>query len=231
MATLDSKSQQSVSAEVEPTFSALRAVVRPLDYQQFGTGGVQRTLGHYRVAPIVGAQIWAANAILAAFRYADPSSFAVILRLYVIATQVTVVTTAAALAPLVCTRVTGYTAAETTSATSVSLANTNKMRSSMASCNATMQLATAAAGLTGGTRTNDSNPFGAVPIGSSVSTYPASGSSATPLIEAYATFNLLNHPLVLAANEGFLVSWGSIAQAVGTNSVAVGVDWAEVATF
>jgi hypothetical protein len=223
MSTVDSPTQGG-SQEVDKTWAAARVALRPLDYIQYGQGGVQRVLGHYRtVVSITGAGLIAANAVLAAFRYTDPNSQAVIMRVSVDPDVMTAIT-AQRIDPLLMLKATGYTAAETTSATTIGLGSSGKMKSTMANCLAAIQIASAAAGMTGGTKTVDAQPLGAAPLSSLV----AIGSGSPGPLDLYKYDALLAHPLVLLQNEGFLVQWGATALATGTLELALAIDWAEV---
>jgi len=143
------------------------------------------------------------------------------------ATVVTAVT-AQRTDPVVATIGRAYTAAHTTSATTISLTgNNNKTRTSpMGTSQANLLAASAAAGLTGGTRTLDANAFGIAPITNIVGL-----GTGTLLQELYSWESLGMHPVVLAANEGVEVAWGATAIATGTISVNILMAFAEVIVF
>lgn len=226
MSTLDSPSQSGVSAEVEPTFKAARFNAKPYDYQQWGTGGITRILGHYRAIGSTVAGLLAANAVLGAFRYTDPSSFAVITRMSASVTVATAVT-AQRTDPITMTVARAYTAMDATNATVVNLTgNNNKMRTLMGTSNAQFNVTSAVAGLSGGTKTLDSGPMEHMSLQNLVAI-----GSGMPVTDLYNILHLGAHPLVLANNEGFIVSWGATALATGTAYVTIAIDWCEVATF
>lgn len=208
---------------IDPVFLAARVSLRPLDYTGFG-----RVLGHYRVAFSTSAIAPAANAVLAALRWTDTGSFLVLNRLLVGVTVVTAVT-AQRQDPIVANLARAYTAAHTTNATAISLAGNNqKMRSIMgSSLLANLQAANLAAGLTGGTRTLDGNPFAQAPLSPAL----IGIGTGVPNQEAYAWEAFGMHPVVLSPNEGVELAWGPTALATGTLTVNVTLAWSEVVVF
>lgn len=224
MATLDSLQLPGISAEVDPSAAALRSSIRPLEY---ATRCRSRVLGHYRVFGQSSAIAPAANAVIGAFRYPDPSSFAVLVRVFATITVVTAVT-AQRNDPLLLTVARGYTVTETTNASGlIGSGNAQKNRTSMGTTQASILIATAAAGLSGGTKTLDPVPMGGAGIGVALGAI-GSGLSNTDL---YKWDALGQHPQVFAPNEGFVLSWGATALATGTVIVGMGVEWAEVPAF
>jgi hypothetical protein len=211
-----------VELGIDPTFQAARMSIRPYDYQLGG-----QILGHYRVAATTAAILPSANAVLFNFRWADPSRFAVIMRLSAAVSVVTAVTPQRT-DPLLSTVQRIYTVSETTNATSVlPTQNTGKARVNMGTTLATqIAVTSAAAGLTGGTKTADAQAFGALAL----TNLGAIGTGV--LQDDFVRFDELGmHPLVLSANEGITVSWGATALATGTVEVTVMCSWAEVVTF
>lgn len=228
MSTVDSVLQSGVSAETDSTFLALRTSIRPLEYQ--GTKANPRLLGHYRAFAQSSALAPAANSALGAFRYGDPNSLAVITRIYALLSVVTAVT-AQRTDPLIATIARAYTVRDLTNATPVVLTGNNaKVRTSMGpttvGINGNMDVSNLAAGLTGGTKTLDVNAIGAADLAN----LAAIGSGSLS-VDLYKWDQLGQHPLVLAAFEGIILSWGPTALATGTVTVGFGVDWAEVASF
>lgn len=211
-----------VELGVDPTFQAGRMSIRPLDYQLGG-----QILGHYRLSAISAAALWATNAVLFNFRWSDPSRYAVIMRLSASVTTVTAVT-AQRVDPLVATVQRAYTANETTNVTALTpTANTGKARVNMgSSLVAQVGIASAAAGISGGTRTADAQSVSSLAL-------PGLGALGTAVAQDdFIRYDQLGmHPLVLSANEGFTVSWGTTALATGTVEVAIMMAWAEVVTF
>lgn len=225
MATVDSPSQ-GISQEVDTTFKAARVSLRPIEYVSYAQGGQQRVLGHYRTSVNIAAALWAANANLAAFRFTDPNSVAVILRVTTSPDVVTAIT-AQRVDPLALFKATSYTVAETTNATTVAIGASGKMRSTMGNALSSLQIASAAAGLTGGTKTVDAQAMGFVPLSSLV----AIGSGPPGALDLYKYDTLVAHPLELLQNEGFLIQWGATALATGTLEIGLTIDWAETAAY
>jgi len=224
MAFIESQINPGVIAEVDPTFKSIRQSLRPLDYQTLQG----KILGHYRAVAVTTAAAPAANSHLAALRWTDPTNFLVLLRARAFVTVVTAVT-AQRNDPIVLNVARGYTARDATNATVVTISGNNqKARTNMnSSLVANLDVASAAAGLTGGTKTVDANPHYAINIGASglVGLGTNGGGELTNAENNYI------HPLVLSASEGILITWGPTALATGTVTVTVELGWAEVAAF
>lgn len=228
MATLDSVQNPGVSEEVDPTFRAGRVALLPLEYKTLQG----KVLGHYSAVGTTAAAAFAANSNLAAFRFTDPTNFAVILRVWVSAQVVTAVT-AQRVDALNLFVARGYTARDATNATAISFANpnTNKLRSTMGTTLMTagnFDVASAAAGVSAGTKTVDANPVSFLGLsGSAAIAGVGTGASG----DLYKWDRLGQHPITLSQNEGILVQWGATALATGTATLTVGIEWAEVAAF
>lgn len=212
---------------VDPTFAALRSVLKPTEYQFPGYTG-----GHYRAVGLTSAAAWAANAALLDFFFAPTSNnlVAVLKRLRVNVYVATAVT-AQRLDPVVALFSRGYTAQASTSATALVLsANNQKMRTvPMGPCQAKIGVANAAAGITGGTRANDANAFGAAPLsgaGAIVGLGTGSG-----WLDVYKLDDHGDHPPTFAPNEGFTVNMGATALATGTAIAAIEVEWFEALQY
>lgn len=207
---------------IDPTFQAGRVSIRPYDYAMAG-----QTLGHYRVIGQTAAIAPAANSILFNMRWAQPQFFAVLMRLSASITVVTAVT-AQRTDPLVATIQRAYTASETTNITAVTPAgNTGKARQNMGSSLMTqVAVASAAAGISGGTRTPDGAPFTALQVAG----LGAIGSGL--LTDDLIRYDVIGaHPETLSNNEGLTVAWGPTALATGTVIVTFIATWAEVVAF
>jgi hypothetical protein len=208
---------------VDPTFNAARVGIRPLDH---GLSG--QVLGHYRVTGTTSAALWSANAILLSFRWGDSSRFCVLQRISVGISVVSAVT-AQRTDPLVITIQRSYTANETTNTTALtpSRARANMATSSLVS---QVAVASAAAGISGGTRTADASPINSLAVvggGSGLTTI----GSGQPTSDMIANEQLTMHPEVLSPNEGFTIAWGGTALATGTVEVNFNLAWSEVVTF
>jgi hypothetical protein len=213
----------SLAAKVDPTNLAERVSIRPIEHIYSG-----RVLGHYRWSSFAAPQAWAGGAYLGGFRYTDASSLAVLLRVFVNVTVATAIT-AQRVDPINLVQARSYTAAETTNAntTTITGANQRARTASMGTSNAVLQMATAAAGMTGGTRTLDANGASIAPL----SGLTALG-SATPNIDLYKWDKSgADHPYALAANEGVLIQWGGTGLATGSALIGIGYEWAEVAAY
>jgi hypothetical protein len=215
-----------VELGIDPTFNALRASLRPLDYAMAG-----QILGHYRVAATTAAIAPAANAVLANFRWGDLSRYAVIQRASIAISVVTAVT-AQRTDPITLTVQRGYTANETTNITTVTpTQNTGKARVNMGSSLVSqIGVASLAAGISGGVRTADVQAESALAVVGSGAGLTVIG-SGQPMDDLIRYDQITMHPLTLSANEGFLVQWGPTALATGTVEITVVLAWSEVVTF
>lgn len=210
---------------VDPSFAAARASLRPLEYAFPG-----QTFGHYRAVGSTAAGLFTANVNLANLRFAPAtgSPFAVLLRLRA-SLAVAVAVTAQRLDPLAAFIARGYTVQETTSITALTLSGNNaRLRTSMGTPITTLGVASAAAGLTGGTRAIDANPIGHAGLSGAAIAAVGTGQLAQ---DVYKWDTLAGHPPVLAPNEGVLLQWGATALATGTVVVTVEWEWAEALVF
>jgi hypothetical protein len=235
MAFLESQAFPGVVEEIDPTFKAGRVSLRPIEYgipSNLAPGG--KYLGHYAQVGTISAIAPAANAILAAFRWADPNNFALLLRVW-FSLQVVTAVTAQRLDALLMFMARAYTARDATAATAVVIAgNAGKMRttpmgSSLMGVSGNFDVANAAAGLSAGTKTLDTNPMGSGGLsGPSAVAGLGTGVLNTDL---YKGDKQGNHPQMLGTQEGFVAQWGATALASGTITLTIGVEWAEVAYF
>ena len=225
MATLDSVQNPGINAEVDPTHRALRVSVRPLEHQTLAG----KILGHYRIFGQTSAIAPTANAVLGLLRWTDPTNFLVIKRVYATVTDVTAIT-AQRTDPLLLLVARSYTVAETTNVTQLTISGNNqKVRANMSTTlAASVAVASAAAGMTGGTKTNDANAFGALAFGMGVA---FGGLGTGDQGDLYKWDQLGQHPIVLQTNEGVLLTWGTTTLATGTVTVGFGIEWAEVSAF
>lgn len=235
MAFLESQAFPGIVEEIDPTFRAGRVSLRPIEYGvPAGIGPSGKYLGHYAQVGTISAIAPAANAILAAFRWADPTNFCLLLRVW-FCLQVVTAVTAQRVDALLAFIARGYSARDLTNATAVVMAgNAGKLRSSpmgstLMGVSGNFDVANAAAGLTGGTKTVDANPFGAA--GLSGPSAIAGLGTGVPNTDLYKGDKNGNHPPTFNTQEGVLVQWGATALATGTVTLTVGVEWAEVAYF
>ena len=212
-----------VELGIDPTFLAARVSLRPYDYAQFG-----QVLGHYRSAGTTAAITPSSNAVLFNMRWADPSRFFVLQRFSAFVTLTTVNATPQRQDPLSMQVVRNYTASETTNATSIlPTGNGGKARVTMGTTLVTqMSVASAAAGISGGTRTADTT-MASLPINLSTVNLGA----ATLMDDFVRADQLGMHPLVLSANEGFIVLYGTTALTTAAVEISFICSWAEVVVF
>lgn len=222
MALLESLLNPGLAAEIDLTNRALRVSHRPLEH----ASASGRVYGHYRTFNQGFVGVINASAILGNFRWTDPTALAVITRVWAEITVVTAVT-AQRIDPMTLSIARGYTANDSTNATAVVIAgNSQKMRSNMgASLVGNIGVNSTAAGMSGGTKTADTNPIGGLIL-------PGIGALGTAVGgDLYKWDQIGMHPIVLAQNEGLLVSWGATTIATGTVVPGIGFEWVEVPSF
>lgn len=210
-----------VVSEVDgTTFRALRTTPKPIEFGAFG---------HYRVAatvPLVVTQ--AANGALFSFRWADATRLAVITKLRLSCMQ-TAAATATIMPSFNVFVARGFSASDS-AGTAVTLTGNNmKKRTSMGTSLVTdIRYSAVAAGLTAGTRTLDAQP---------ILTMPTQQVITTPNPTLYIQDLDVgvgdgNHPIILAQNEGLIVSGPSVIfGAAGTANLVVDLSWAEVSSY
>lgn len=218
----------AIAAQVDGSLAtgqhlALRTSLRPMDF-----GQPFSSYGSYSYSGITGTTAAGSGAIfIAAFRWTDPSRYALIRRVRGHQSWIATAFTAGvcSLEMLVAR---AYTAPDSTGGTAQTITGNNgKRRSSMGSMQvATIHLATTGA-ISGGTRVTDANPIAAISqsviaVAGSTMIQGAQGNLWDPTEEG-------RYPLVLAANEGFLIR--STAPATGTYATRIDIDWDEVAAF
>ena len=194
-------------------------------------------LGYYRQVAVSGniAATLAAASPLFSFRWGNASNLCLIQSIRV-GCIVTASITAAVAFDLSVFIARGFTASDT-GGTAVGVpAAMQKMRTSMGSSLVTdFRMATTGT-LTAGTRTLDTNPIGRIQgtSGAAAGSAAAAGllffgsSNPQPL---YVRDNNDHHPLILAQNEGFVVTAPLAGPATGTFSLLVQVEWGEVAAY
>lgn len=225
MAFIESQANAGVTVAIDPAFAAMRISPRPLDHTAFSPA---RTLGHYKVFGQSSA-VAPASGIFGALRWTDTGSVCVLTRAYTCVTVVTAVT-AQRLDPLLLKIARAYTVRDLTNATSLlPTGRMNSMRSSMGTTLvANVDTTSTAAGATGGTSTVDTNSVGAAQFNQSLIAI-GSGMVVTDLYRASTSDGA--HPIVLAANEGVQILWGTTTLATGTVTVGVGFEWAELPAY
>ena len=218
-----------VVAEVDGTlFRAQRTTARPADYATFG---------HYRLAKVTGtmAVALAANAVVFSFRWSDATRLAVLYKLRV-SFQALAVFTAATTTDFGFDAYFGrsFTASHTGGTAVTLTGDALKTRTSMASTLATDIRISSTAALAGGTITVASDAF-ANSIGDPQRVNPAAATEEQrvndPTLLYQPDVASGEHPLVFAANEGFVVRNRGVWPAAGTGVFAIECCWAEVSAY
>lgn len=203
------------------TFRAGSVSLRPVDYYS----SVYGNFGHYSIVTTSGATVGltAADPILS-FRWTSIVANALLLRLNVTA-GITASTSAGIPYLLEAVIARSFTASDT-AGTAVTMSSLQKMRTNMAnSAVADIRISTTAK-LTAGTRTLDTLGFGAAYLPFSI-TVTTVGSTSLP-VDLYKWDVSGRHPVVLAANEGFVVRAPVALNTAGSVAYTFTVDWAEV---
>jgi len=178
----------------------------------------------------------AANANLAAFRWTDLRVLCVPLRVWINVNVATAVT-AQRTDPLRLFIARAYTARDATNATAVTIsAGMQKLRSDapfdsllVGSASGNFDVANAAAGLTGGTKTVDSTAIGSKAFGVEVLAGLGTGMEGDIWVGApQGSMPPQFRAQAIGGGEGLLVQWGATALATGTVTVGVGIEWAEL---
>lgn len=206
------------------TFRAQRMAARPVDHGALGAYCIGMRSG------IIAAAL-AANAEVFQFRWSDATRFAVVRKIRVSAAVTTTFFAAGVPMQLDLLKATGWSAAGSggTRATPAALL---KRRTSMGS---TLVAASdigiaSTAGLTAGTKTLET-----LALSSIVAACPITASLNGAIIDPgtimwQAEVGDGEHPLVLAQNEGFVITSVAVP-ATGTWTLGVTVDWAEVTAY
>jgi hypothetical protein len=121
----------------------------------------------------------------------------------------------------------GFTASDTGGVSILPTGNTTKMRTSMATSLITdWRAVNSAVALVAGTRTLDANSFLALEFVNTITNINPTGASVK-----FDASHGASHPLVLAQNEGFVISLNGAFPAAGTGTMVVYVQWSEVDAF
>lgn len=209
-------------AEVESLTKALRATLRPED-----TGA----LGAFSVAAVsgtIGAGLAAASRVFS-FRWADSSRFALIKRVVLsVGSDATAFTGGTCVFNLF--RVVSFSVGDTTGRTDCTpTGNQNKLRvtgqGTTLLTNNSICISTTAA-ISGGTLTTpDTNPLATNVVGIVATAGTIILTPQYPLFEQRPG----EHPLLLAANEGFMIQ--ATVPISGTWKFGVKTDWSEVTAY
>ena len=201
------------------TYRALRTTVRPLDAGAFG---------HYRLSTTVALVVTqAANGTLFSFRWGDATRLCIpqFIRLEVQQTAAATATIAPAFEVVIAR---SFSVSDSAGTALTLTGNSFKKRTSMGTTLVTdIRKSAVAAGLTAGTRTLDGEAIlqvGTVQTITNVNT--------TTYVKALDFTDGVDHPLVFAQNEGFIVRGPTVVfGAAGTANLMVDMGWAEATSY
>lgn len=208
----------------------LHAILKPNDYG---------TLGHYRASAVTGtlAAALAAGAVVFSARWGDATRFAVITTLTLRFLPLTPYTAATLTDHTSFNAFVGrtFTASHTGGTQYTLTGSNNKMRTSMGTSLFTdVRIATTAA-LGGGTVTLDVQPFAqSLRKGNRVNPAAATEETIQPTTDGLdLDFDTSKgeHPILLAQNEGIVITNRTVWPAAGTGIVRVTMGWAELTAF
>lgn len=192
-------------------------------------------LGAYSKGLTTGqiAATGAANAVIWAMRWTDATRFALIERVRINAVVGATITAAVPYnLQLFFSR--GFTVSPTTSigTTGTFTGSNGKRRTSMGTSlmGGMWILGTVAAGLTGQTLGNDTDPLGVI-VGASGTAIGSQFFGVGMPCDLWGAEAAINHPLILAQNEGLAIQAPLAGPATGTFAITVDVDWTEVAAY
>jgi hypothetical protein len=208
------------TAEVDGTsYRAMRVTQRPIDVG---------ALGHYRLSTTVALVVTqAANGTLFSFRWGDATRLCALqfIRLQCMQTAAATATIMPSFEVFVAR---SFTASDSAGTALTLTGNSFKKRTSFGTTLVTdVRKSAVAAGLTAGTRTLDSESILQMPTQQTITTPNAA------LYDQSLDFtDGVDHPLILAQNEGFIVRGPTVVfGAAGTANLVVDVGWAEVASY
>lgn len=212
--------QSGETLAVDAKHRALRSSLRPLDVGAFGA---------YRMSALSGsiAATLSANSPLFSFRWSDATRKCVLNSINVGIVVDGTITAAVAMA-LEAVMARAFSASDSGGTALTLTGNNGKEETSMATTLlGDARIATTGA-LTPGTRTLDTQGFG-IAVGASGTT--AGTLIALPKIPLYLPVPGVEHPIVLAQNEGFIIRNIPTGPATGTFRLAVELAWSEVASY
>jgi hypothetical protein len=201
------------------TFRALKVQQAPLDHGAFG---------QYRVSTTVALVVsQAANGTLFSFRWGDATRLCVpsFIRLQCLQTAAATATIWPSFEVFIAR---SFSVSDSIGTALTLTGNSMKKRTSMGTTLVTdIRKATVAAGLTAGTRTLDADPILQMPT-TQVVTTPNPNIALAQIDFADG----IDHPLVFAQNEGFIVRGPTtVFGLAGTANLVVDVAWAEVTAY
>jgi len=214
-----------IVAEVDGTgFRALRVTARPADYG---------ALGFYRLSMFSGTMAAAlgANSEIFQFRWPDATRFALVQRISISA-GILAAATAAGLIALRATIARAWSAAGSGGTRATLTGNNQKLRSSMGTTLVNDAGICTTAALTPGTKTLDAQDIGVFTTGMGTAAITALQQMVLcPPTELLDLNGPLDHPIVFAQNEGFIIRSGAAMPTAMTWHFGVNVSWGEVAAY
>ncbi len=191
------------------------------------------TFGYYRQSVTTGATTSLGTPwLLFSFRWGAANTLALIQSVSVSAMVTTTSANSQQTVPLQMSVARSFTASDSggTALTPFVATNNQKQRAVMGSSLVTdMRVATTTT-MTAGTRTLDTNPIGWV-MGNLAASAAAGAYVLNPGTYLYVRDQSDQHPLVLAANEGFVVAGTSNTPATTTIAFTFTVQWGELPAF
>jgi hypothetical protein len=222
---LQIQGQSGVVAEVDGAlFRAQRSVSRPVDHGALGAYCIGQRTG------VLPAAL-AANSEIFQFRWSDATRFCVIRKIRISAAVSTTFFAAGVPLQIDLVKATGWTVAGsggTRASPAALLKRRTSMGSSLIAANDIGIASTAA--LTAGTKTLET-----LALSSIMAACPITASLNGAIIEPgtilwQAEVGDGEHPLLLAQNEGFVITVPAVP-ATGTWAAAITIDWAEVTAY
>jgi len=207
-----------VTAEVEANTRAMRVVIRPADVGALGSYEISETSGTMAAGLAASSPIYS-------FRWGSASGLAVIRSIYMSAGNAgTAFAAGIGTFKLIAAR--SFTVADTGGTAIAVTGNNAKMRTSHGTSLLSDARIASTATLTAGTRTLDATAIGCITIPVSTA---ASTSLLSPGTKIFDAGSSQEYPLILAQNEGFVIT--ATVPATGTWAFAVNVEWDEVVSF
>lgn len=202
-------------AEVDSTTRAQRVSVRPLDPGALGTYRLSTQTGVMAAGLVAGSEILQ-------FRWTDATRLCVVERVMFDGLG-SIAAFAAGVANFRLTVARGWTVDGSGGTAVTPATNSNKMRTSMATSLVGAIRVASTAALTAGTKTLDASDHGGA-IGGLTATAGA-GLSDQAMLDVMAQ----GHPIVLAANEGFVIR--ATVPATGTWTAGFTIHWTEMTAY
>ena len=220
---LGSGVNSNVEAQVDPSRSALRVSLAPMEHTISGLQG-----GHYNLCAATGAMsALAASGQIFAVRWSDPSKLFILLQLAVSA--VCTAFSSGTGADLEGIKASSYSSnasggTQITPSTVSQMSRIQTMAPSSFNSTGEIRIATTTA-LTPGTQTLDTAGFGSTQI-------PATGAGGgISDVNIYQCLAFGQHPIILANNQGFVVREITTVPASNSFRYSIQMSWVEIAAF